>query len=58
MFINNENMNPKKIKIMYIGDSFGTLSFFTGDLPCVTIKSLDFCTFLVIKRNDFINILK
>ncbi|EGR32569.1 hypothetical protein IMG5_077350, partial [Ichthyophthirius multifiliis] len=50
----SKNVHLKKLKK---GDNFGCVSFFTGNLRSHSIKAVDFCTLLMIKRQDFIDLL-
>ncbi|EGR34558.1 hypothetical protein IMG5_007500 [Ichthyophthirius multifiliis] len=48
----------EKFQVLEKGQYFGTQSFFTGQARKLSVKSLDFCQILIVKRNDFINIIK
>ncbi|EAS01104.2 cyclic nucleotide-binding domain protein (macronuclear) [Tetrahymena thermophila SB210] len=47
-----------KIIQLKSGDSFGQISFFTGKKRTFSVRSLDFCRLLVIRRQDFIQLLQ
>ncbi|EAR91790.2 cyclic nucleotide-binding domain protein (macronuclear) [Tetrahymena thermophila SB210] len=45
------------ITIIKQGDQFGEVSFFTGEQPKMSLKSLNFSKLLKIKRSDFIKVI-
>ncbi|KAL4484099.1 hypothetical protein ABPG73_009297 [Tetrahymena malaccensis] len=47
-----------KIIELKSGNSFGQISFFTGKQRTFSVRSLDFCRLLVIRRQDFIQLLQ
>ena len=50
--------HAQNLQVLKKGDSFGTESFFTGAERNYAIRSLEFSTLLMIKRNDFTNLLQ
>ena len=44
----------KKIRVLRKGESFGMQSFFTGEERKLTARSLEFCSILVLKKDDFL----
>jgi hypothetical protein len=56
IFIDTTLINQKtkrsfhSLKVLESGESFGATSFFTGQVREFSIRSLDFCKFLIIKR--------
>lgn len=46
------------LKVFVKGSSFGETSFFTGQARTISIRSVDFTTLLMIKRSDFLNVVK
>ncbi|KAL4495023.1 hypothetical protein ABPG72_015723 [Tetrahymena utriculariae] len=47
-----------KIIELKSGNSFGQISFFTGKKRTFSVRSLDFCRLLVVRRQDFIQLLQ
>lgn len=54
---NDEQECFKELKVLKKGDNFGILSFFTGYHRTQSVRSLEFTTLLMIKRDDFLQIL-
>ncbi len=48
----------KSIKKLNKGESFGAISFFTGQYRRASVRSTEFCKLLYIRRVDFINLVK
>ncbi|EAR89993.2 cyclic nucleotide-binding domain protein (macronuclear) [Tetrahymena thermophila SB210] len=58
--INNQNATPQFSQSFYNlknGDSFGELSFFTGQNRSATVRAVDFTTLIKIERQEFIQLL-
>ncbi|KAL4489861.1 hypothetical protein ABPG72_010760 [Tetrahymena utriculariae] len=58
--INNQSATSQFSQSFYIlknGDSFGELSFFTGQNRSATIRAVDFTTLIKIERQEFIQLL-
>ncbi|KAL4485121.1 hypothetical protein ABPG73_015672 [Tetrahymena malaccensis] len=60
LFIDSYNGEPviTSLKVFSKGSSFGETSFFTGAPRGISIRSIDFTTLLMIKRQEFLNVVK
>ena len=50
--------NRTSVKICRKGACFGEISFFTGKAHLVSARSLSFCSLFLIKKSDFLSIIK
>lgn len=48
----------ESIKVLEKGKSFGEIGFFTGQSRNINIRSIDFSTLLIIKREEFLKLLR
>ena len=58
LFMNGSKNNGLLLKNLDVGENFGEIEFFTGNLRLVSAKSRSFTTLLAINREEFLEILQ
>lgn len=54
----HKKLKQKTLQTLETGLHFGSQSFFTGEPRYYSVKSTEFTTLLMIRRNDFMQLLK